>query len=47
MKNGKKSVKAIKEVDKENSVKFAFSSITNREDEGFKDKIYDVNNKLL
>ena len=39
-------VSAVKEVDKDNSVKIAFSSIINREDEDFKDKIHDVNNKL-
>ena len=39
-------VSAVKEVDKDNSVKIAFSSIINREDEDFKDKINDVNNKL-
>ena len=39
-------VSAVKEVDKENSIKITFSSIINREDEYFKDEINDVNNKL-
>ena len=46
MKKAKKLVSAVKEVDKSNSVKISFSSIINREDEDFKDKINDVNNKL-
>ena len=46
VKKGKKLVSAVKEVDKDNSIKIAFSSIINREDEDFKDKINDVNNKL-
>ena len=46
MKKAKKLVSAVKKVDKDNSVKIAFSSIINREDEDFKDKINDVNNKL-
>ena len=39
-------VNAIKEVGKDHSIKIAFSSILNLEDEDFKDKISDVNNKL-
>ena len=39
-------VSAIKEVEKDHSVKIAFSSIINCEDEDFKDKIDDLNNKL-
>ena len=46
VKKAKKLVSAVKEVDKDNSIKIAFSSIINREDEDFKDKIMDVNNKL-
>ena len=46
VKEAKKLVSAVKEVDKDNSIKIAFSSIINREDEDFKDKINDVNNKL-
>ena len=46
VKKAKKLVSAIKEVGKDNSIKIAFSSIINREDEDFKDKINDVNNKL-
>ena len=46
VKKAKKLVSAVKEVDKDNSIKIAFSSIINREDEDFKDKITDVNNKL-
>ena len=45
-KKAKKLVSAVKEVDKDNSIKIAFSRIINREDEDFKDKINDVNNKL-
>ena len=44
MKKAKKLVSAVKEVDKDHSVKIAFFSIANRQD--FKDMIYDVNNKL-
>ena len=36
----------MEDVDKGNSIKIAFSNIINREDEDFKDKINDVNNKL-
>ena len=39
-------VSAVKEVDKDNFIKITFSSIINREDEDFKDKINYVNNKL-
>ena len=46
VKKAKKLVSAVKEVDKDHSVKTAFSSIINREDEDLKDKINDVNNKL-
>ena len=46
VKKAMKLVSAVKEVDKDNSIKIAFSSIINREDEDFKDKINDVNNKL-
>ena len=46
VKKAKKLINIVKEVDKDNSVKIAFSSIINREDEDFKDKINDVNNKL-
>ena len=42
VKKAKKLVSVVKEVDKDNSIKIAFSSIINREDEDFKD----VNNKL-
>ena len=42
----KKLVSAVKEIDKDNSIKITFSSIINREDEDFKDKINDVNNKF-
>ena len=45
-KKAKKLISAVKEPDKDNSVKIAFFSIRNREDEDFKDKIMDVNNKL-
>ena len=45
VKKAKKLVSAVKEADKDNSIKIAFSSIINREDEDFKDKINDVNNK--
>ena len=40
VKKAKKLVSAVKEVDKDNSIKIAFSSIINREDEDFKDKIH-------
>ena len=46
VKKAKKLVSAVKETDKDSSVKIAFSSIINREDEDFKDKINDVYNKL-
>ena len=46
VKKAKKLVSAVKEVDKDNSVKIAFSSIINCEDEDFKDRINDINNKL-
>ena len=46
LKKAKKLVSAVKEVDKDSSVKIAFSSIINREDKGFKDKFDNVNNKL-
>ena len=46
MKKAKKLASAVKEVDKDKSVKLAFSSIINCEDEYFKDKINNVNNKL-
>ena len=46
VKKAKKLASPVKGVDKDNSVKIAFSSIINREDEDFKDKISDVNNKL-
>ena len=46
MKKAKKLVSVVKEVDKDNSRKIAFSSIINREDEDFKDNINDVSNKL-
>ena len=46
VKKAKKLVSAVKEVDKDNSIKIAFSSTINREDEDFKDKINDINNKL-
>ena len=35
VKKAKKLVSAVKEVDKDNSIKIAFSSIINREDEDF------------
>ena len=41
----KKLISAVKEVDKDNSVKIAFSSKI-KKDECFKDKINDVSNKL-
>ena len=46
VKKVKKLVSAVKEVDEDNFVKIAFSSIINHEEEDFKDKINDVNNKL-
>ena len=46
VKKAKKLASAVKEVDKDHSVKITFSSIINREDEDFPDKINDVNNKL-
>ena len=42
----KKLVSAVKEVDKDQPVKIPFSSIINLEDEDFKYKINNVNNKL-
>ena len=47
VKKAKKLVSAVKEVDKNQSVKIAFCSILSREDEDFKDKISDINNKLI
>ena len=46
VKKAKKLVSVVKEFDKDSSVKIALSSIINSEDEDFKDKINDVNNKL-
>ena len=46
LQKAKKLVNAVKEADKDNSVKIAFSSIIKCEDEDFKDKTNDVNNKL-
>ena len=46
LKKAKKLVSAVKQADKDHPVKIAFSSIINCEDEDFKDKINDVNNKL-
>ena len=46
VKKAKKLVSAVKEIDKDNSVKIYFFSIINREDDVFKDKINHVNNKL-
>ena len=46
VKKAKKLVSTVREVDKDNSVKIAFSSMINREDEDFKGKINNVNNKL-
>ena len=46
MKKKKKLVSAVKKIDKDHSVKIAFSSIVNRDDQDFKGKINDVNNKL-
>ena len=45
MKKKKKLVSAVKKIDKDHSVKIAFSSIVNRDDQDFKGKINDVNNK--
>ena len=45
-KKKKKLVSAVKKIDKDHSVKIAFSSIVNRDDQDFKGKINDVNNKL-
>ena len=39
-------VNAGKEIDKDYTVKIAVSSIINHEDEDFKEKINDVNNKF-
>ena len=39
-------VNAIKEVGKDHCIKVAFCCIINFEDEDFKDKVNDVNNKL-
>ena len=46
VKKAKKLISVVKEVGKDHSVKIEFSSKINREDEDFKDKISDVNNKL-
>ena len=46
VKMAEKLVSTVKEADKDNSVKIAFSSIINREDEDFQDKINTINNKL-
>ena len=46
VKKKKKLVSAVKKIDKDHSVKIAFSSIVNRDDQDFKGKINDVNNKL-
>ena len=46
VKKAKKLVGAVKEVDKDNSIKTVFPSIINCEDEDFKDRVMDVNNKL-
>ena len=46
MKKTKKLVIAVKEVDKDDSVKTAFSSMINREDDDFKVKMNYVNNKI-
>ena len=45
MQKKKKLVSAVKKIDKDHSVKIAFSSIVNRDDQDFKGKINDVNNK--
>ena len=46
VKKANQLISAVKEVDKGKSVKVAFSSIINCEDDDLKDKINDVNNKL-
>ena len=46
VKMAKKSLIAVKDVDNDHSLKIAFSSKINREDEHFRDKTNDVNNKL-
>ena len=46
VKKAKQLVCVVKEVDKNNSIEIAFSSIINREGEDSKDEINDVNNKL-
>ena len=46
LKKVKKLVNAVKEIDKDYTVKIAVSSIINHEDEDFKEKINDVNNKF-
>ena len=46
VKKAKKLVIAVKEVNKDHSVKNSFSSIINWEDEDFKDKINDANKKI-
>ena len=46
VKKKKKLVSAVKKIDKDHSVKIAFSSRVNRDDQDFKGKINDVNNKL-
>ena len=43
---GKETGSTVREVDKDNPVKIALSSMINREDEDFKGKINNVNNKL-
>ena len=46
VKRAKKLVNAVKEIDKDHSVKIEFSTIINREHEDFKEKINDVKKKL-
>ena len=46
VKKAKKLVIAVKEVNKDHSVKNSFSSIINWEDEDFKDKINDANKEI-
>ena len=46
VKKTEKLVNTVKKVDKDNSVKISSSSIINRENHDFKDKINDVNNEL-
>ena len=46
VKKAKKLISAVNEGDKDKFIEIAFSSIINREDEDFKDKIMDVNNNL-